>query len=155
MAPFFDDLFAAFDSDIQRTGARLGLMAYSMPENEMRDAEPLASILRLAPVAHGGVDPYLYATSPNLDAIMYKGSPRDLFPPHPGRFIHRTLECAGTQPDCPPLLMQFEAYALWGAYFEDVILVTEHRGLAESISRERLCLGFCAGTGERVASSGL
>jgi hypothetical protein len=148
MEPLVSEALSGVDAPIRRDGPRLPLILAREPEM-MTYVEPLAMIGHLYLFDQGGIDPYLWADRPLIDAILYKDSPRDLFGPHPGRFMRQSLLCAGKTADCPPIDVQYEWYTVWGRTFQDVILYSGdpraletflRRGYDVDFKRQRLAI---------------
>jgi hypothetical protein len=116
---------AGIDAPLLRRGARLPYTFIRTPANDMAHADPLVMSGHLYMFSQGGVDPYLWAGFPSLDAIVYKKPANELFGDHMGRFPGESLRC-GTEvprkPDCLDVSRQYELFVWIARRFEDAIV---------------------------------
>jgi hypothetical protein len=106
-------LRAALEADVQRSGRRLPLILADF-ECGFPACEAMVNLGHLFVLAQGGMTPYLFATRPEIDAVVYRQPPERLFPPEPGRFFSVLLELAGTAPEFPARDVQL-THAVWRA----------------------------------------
>ncbi|MCK6550652.1 hypothetical protein L6R52_32745, partial [Myxococcota bacterium] len=134
LAPIVDEVLGGLDAPIRRTGPRLPLMLSSAGvDPELERVEPIVMLLHAYTFDQGGVDPYLFATVPSTDSILYRAAPEALFGSLPGRFLVPSLRCAGTRPECPPLDEQYAWFSVFGRLFEDVIVFADDPSVVDAL----------------------
>jgi hypothetical protein len=144
MEPLVEEALSGLDAPIARDGPRLPLILLREPEI-MKDVQPLVNIGHLYLFDQGGIDPYLWADQPLIDAILYKDKPTKLFGPHPGPFMRESLKCAGQTPDCPPVEAQYEWHTVWARGFQDAILFSDDTRALETFVRRGYAIDFQKG----------
>jgi hypothetical protein len=124
---------AALELPVTRTGPRLPIIL-TAAQPDFAHVEPAVMLGHLYMVKQGGLDPFVWADAPSLDAIAFKAPPEELFGDMPGRYPRSELAAAGTR-EIPPRPQLLDIFTLWGRTYEDVILATEDADVREAFPR--------------------
>jgi hypothetical protein len=152
------DILAGLTQPIARGGRTLPIILDPGPPG-VAYCEPFINLGHLFVIEQGGMNPFLFATTPSIHPVLYNAPVKESFPPQQGRFYHHIFRSAGRGPGFPPADVQLQWLGLLGSRYDDVILFVRResdiepfvkRGFSTDYRKGKLFLGRFKGCGLTV-----